>query len=250
VNAAKLSFSEDAAAWATGVGTGAASSAFLLVFGPAVGYYAGKSVHKKALCKKVREGLARDGVIRNVLRTWNEGAFRERGIQVWLEVPHDESAVDINLDMNRREKEEKKLARSFKIIVQPDDPSCAPLGMSLGSDVSPITPSSQHGQWSAGSSPVQGSVKSYMGAGQQSQGYFGKPIVQELPGSKPYAAPSQQGWGNQQYGPDGKQMVQELAGSETFIAELDAGNESFQRPPEAPPKVPPKDYAVGEHNFG
>ncbi|KAE9375779.1 hypothetical protein N431DRAFT_310693, partial [Stipitochalara longipes BDJ] len=128
VNAAKLSFSEDAAAWATGVGTGAASSAFLLVFGPAVGYYTGKSVHKKAVIKKVREQLAQDGELRNVFRKWNESAFRERGIQVWLEAPNDESAVDINLDMSRREKEAKKLARSFKIIVQPDDPSRAPLG--------------------------------------------------------------------------------------------------------------------------
>ena len=75
-------------------------------------------------------------------------------------------------------------------------------------------------------------------------------MVQELPGSRPYGAPLQQGWGNQQYAQyDGKQMVQELAGSEPFIAELDAGNESFQRTPNVPPKVPPKDH-FEEHSFG
>jgi len=236
----------------------------LLVFGPAVGYYTGKSVHKKAVIKKVREQLAQDGVLRNVLRTWNEGAFRERGIQVWLEAPHDDSAVDINLDMSRREKEERKLARSFKIIVQPDDPSCAPLGMSLGSGQSPVSPISQQGQWSAASSPSQASVKPYMGpvqqaqggwGNQQPQGYSGKPMVQELPGaySQPYGASSPQGWRNQQYfPPDGKQMgmVQELPGSGPFIAELDAGVGTFQSPPEAPPKVPPKDHDVKEHSFG
>ena len=53
-NAAKLTKTEDMKAWITGVGTGAASSAFLLVFGPPIGYYIGKSIHKKTVVKKVR----------------------------------------------------------------------------------------------------------------------------------------------------------------------------------------------------
>jgi Domain of unknown function (DUF4646) len=266
VNAAKLSFSEDAAAWATGVGTGAASSAFLLVFGPAVGYYTGKAVHKKTVVKKVKEKLAQDGDLRNVLRRWNEGSFRERGIQVWMEAPSEQVAVDAQPGMSSRdmEKEVKKMQRRFRIVVQPFDPRSAPLGQgSWGSEQSPVSPGSSHpvhssvqmaqGQgWASNQAPV----KPYMAPSQQSQsgsvnqqllGHDGKPMgmVQELPGStgKSYTAPVQQGWGNQQTAQlDGKQteMVQELPGTlgRPFIAELDGGD--FQQPPELPPKVPPK----------
>lgn len=256
VNTAKLSFSEDAAAWATGVGTGAASSAFLLVFGPAVGYYTGKAVHKKTVVKKVKEKLAQDGDLRNVLRRWNEGSFREKGIQVWMEAPSEQVAVDVQLGMSNRdvEREAKRLARRFRIVVQPFDPRNAPLGQTgWEREQSPVSSAISH----PGQSPEQISqgqgwnqsqapTKPYMAPAQQSQlgwgnqqplGHDGRPMgmVQELP-----APHVQHGWANQQL--DGKRMgtAQDLPGTPggPFIAELDGGD--FQRPPELPPKLPPK----------
>ena len=251
VNAAKLSFSEDAKAWATGVGTGAASSAFLLVFGPAVGYYTGKAIHKKTVVKKVQEKLAQDGELRSILRHWNEGSFRENGLQVWLEAPTEEIYVHVQPGVSRQdaEKEAKKLARRFKIVVQPYDPRSAPLGqMSRGNGQSPVSPANEYpGQNTVqvGQGQVwgtnQGPLKPY-GQVQQSQGgwghqkpvgYDGKPVgmVQELPGP-----PMQQS----QFKAKQTEMVQELPGG-SFIAELDGGNGDFQSPPELPPKVPPKE---------
>ncbi len=55
-----------------------------------VGCYTGKSVHKQTVLKKVKEKLAPDGELRNVFRRWNEGAFWERCVQVWLEAPTEE----------------------------------------------------------------------------------------------------------------------------------------------------------------
>jgi hypothetical protein len=256
VNAAKLTFREDAAAWATGVGTGAASSAFLLVFGPAVGYYTGKAVHKKTVIKKVKEKLAQDGELRNVLRSWNEGSFLERGVQVWLEAPSEEAAVDVQPGMSRKdvEKEAKRLARRFRIVVQPYDPRSAPLGQgSWGSGQSPVSLGSGHqGEgWGAEQVPVKpypAPVQhNHAGWGnQQAVGHGGNPMVQELPGppTKPYMTPPQQTWGNQQptqLGGQQVEMAQELPGlAAPFIAELDGGNGNFQRPPEIPPNDPPK----------
>jgi hypothetical protein len=233
VNAAKLSFSEDAAAWATGVGTGAASSAFLLVFGPVVGYYTGKSVHKKTVVKKVKEKLAQDGELRNVLRRWNEGAFRERGVQVWMEAPTEEVVLNVQPGMSQADiqKEAQKLAKRFRIVVLPYDPRNAPVGQNM-SPVSPLN--SQYGLWGSGQSPVQTAPAQGWGPNQAPM--------------KPYMAPMQQGqeyWGNQQQlRHDGKPvaMVQELpdAPAGPFIAELDAGTGTTQSPPGIPPKIPPK----------
>jgi hypothetical protein len=87
-------------------------------------------VHKKTVIKKVKEKLAQDGELRNALRSWNEGSFLERGIQVWLEVPSEEASVDVQLGMSRKdvENEAKRLARRFRIVVQLYDPRSAPLG--------------------------------------------------------------------------------------------------------------------------
>ncbi|KAH8759683.1 hypothetical protein F5882DRAFT_384469 [Hyaloscypha sp. PMI_1271] len=256
VNAATLTFREDAAAWATGVGTGAASSAFLLVFGPAVGYYTGKAVHKRTVIQKVKEKLAQDGELRNALRSWNEGSFLERGIQVWLEAPSEEAAVDVQLGMSRKdvEKEAKRLARRFRIVVQPCDPRSAPLGQgSWEIGQSPVSLGSGHqGEgWGAEQMPVKPypAPVQHTQAGwgnQQANGHGGNPMVQELPGlpTKPYMTHPQQTWGIQQpiqLGGQQVEMAQELPGlAAPFIAELDGGNGNLQRRPEIPPNVPPK----------
>jgi hypothetical protein len=193
VNTAKLSFSEDAAAWATGVGTGAASSAFLLVFGPAVGYYTGKAVHKRTVVKKVKEKLAQDGDLRNVLRRWNEGSFREKGTQVWMEAPSEQVAVDVQPGVSSRdvEREAKKLARRFRIVVQPFDPRNAPLGQT---------------GWESGQSPVSPAIS--LPGQNPEQISQGQGWNQSQAPTKPYMAlvqQSQLGWGNQQpLGHDGR----------------------------------------------
>ncbi|KAH8754736.1 hypothetical protein BGZ57DRAFT_860032 [Hyaloscypha finlandica] len=234
VNAATLTFREDAAAWATGVGTGAASSAFLLVFGPAVGYYTGKAVHKRTVIQKVKEKLAQDGELRNALRSWNEGSFLERGIQVWLEVPSEEASVDVQLGMSRKDVENKakRLARRFRIVVQPYDSRGAPLGR----------------EFKGGQSPVS------LGSGHQGEGWGAKQVsITRQVGvinkrmdmvEIPWCRSCQQTWGNQQpiqLGGQQVEMAQELPGlAAPFIAELDGGNGNFQRRPEIPPNVPPK----------
>jgi hypothetical protein len=228
-----------------------------------VGYYTGKAVHKKTVVKKVKEKLAQDGDLRNVLRRWNEGSFREKGIQVWMEAPSEQAVVDMQPGMSGYdvEREAKKLARRFRIVVQPFDPRNAPLGQTgWESEQSPVSPVISHpgqrpdqifqGQgWNQSQTPM----KPYMApvqqghlswGSQQPPGHDGRPtsMVQELPAppTTAYTTHVPHGWANQQL--DKKQMgtAQDLPGAlgESFIAELDGGD--FQRPPELPPKVPPK----------
>ena len=126
LNAAKLSASEDAAAWVAGVTTGAASSAFLLIFGPAVGYHTGKAIHKRTVVKKVKERLLEDGDIRAVLNKWNQGTFKWRGFRVWLEWPMDFMEI-IPKDFKEiipkvlmsKPSVEKKQEQRFKLMVFP-----------------------------------------------------------------------------------------------------------------------------------
>ncbi len=190
-------------------------------------------MHKKTVVKKVKEKLAQDGELRNVFKRWNEGAFRERGLQVWLEAPTEEVVLNVHPGMSQDDihREAKKLARRFRIVVSPFDPSNAPMGQG----VSPISPSSSHQvQWGAGQSPMQ--TAQAWAPGQAPM--------------KPYMVPAQQvqgGWGSQQpVGSDGKlvEMVQELPGAPArpFIAELDGGDGHPQLPPEISPKVPPKAF--------
>ncbi|KUJ13213.1 uncharacterized protein LY89DRAFT_737192 [Mollisia scopiformis] len=159
INAAKLTFAEDAAAWTTGVTTGTLTSPFLLVFAPVVGYYAGKSVHKKAVAKKVKEKLAVEGPLRATLRQWNEGVFLERGIQLWLEPPktNGEVIVDAPQDATPEQiaKIAKKQVKRFRFICTPYDPRNKP----LGTNYSPTSPLQSQNSWSAGqSTPSQSPV--------------------------------------------------------------------------------------------
>ena len=124
VNAGKLTAKEDYAAWSTGIATGTLTSAFLLVFGPLVGYAAGKTVHKKVVVSKVKERLLKDGDMRSVLRRWNELTFAAKGFQAWLDLPIDH---DVNLEPGVKEKKtkdvkkaEKKENRRFKIVIIPE----------------------------------------------------------------------------------------------------------------------------------
>jgi hypothetical protein len=149
VKAAKLTFVEDAAAWTTGVTTGTLSSPILLVFAPVVGYYAGKSVHKKTTIKKVRDKLAVEGPLRNILKQWNEGVFMERGIQLWLEPPNVGTAeviidVPANSTPQQIAKAAKKQAKRFRFVCMPFDPRNRPLGY----DYSPTSPSQSQSTWS------------------------------------------------------------------------------------------------------
>ncbi len=180
-----------------------------------------------------------------------------------MEAPSEQVAVDVQPGMSSCdvEREAKKLAKRFRIVVQPFDPRNAPLGQTRWeSEQNPMSPVISH----SGQSPEQISqgqgwnqsqvpTKPYTASVQQIQldwgnqqphGYDGGPMgmVQELPvpPTKPYTAHVHHGWANQQ--PDGKHLgtAQDLLGTigEPFIAELDGGD--FQRPPELPPKLPPK----------
>jgi len=128
VSAADLTIAEDKAAWATGAAIGTAATPFLLIFGPAIGYYAGKSVHKKTVKKKVMAKLAQDGELRNILRTWNEGFFRERGLQTWLEPP-----------------DSRQFTR-FRILIMPFDGKMAQPTRPASSPTSPTEASNWNGQ--------------------------------------------------------------------------------------------------------
>ncbi|KAK6582071.1 hypothetical protein PZA11_005768 [Diplocarpon coronariae] len=135
VKAAKLTSVEDKRAWTAGVASGAAASPFLLVFGPVVGYYTGKSVHKKTVVKKVQERLAQEGDLRSVIRNWNEGIFKERGVQVSLEPPTAIGQVLVDAgpgsNMRQTEKEAKRLAKRFRLVLVPLNSMIHGLGPSV-----------------------------------------------------------------------------------------------------------------------
>ncbi|RDL40278.1 uncharacterized protein BP5553_00257 [Venustampulla echinocandica] len=90
VAASKLTLKEDIAAWTTGITTGTVSSGLLLVFGPAVGYWLGRKVHRAAIEKKVQKNLTGDGDLRSIFLKWNETEFIARGFQAWLDLPNKE----------------------------------------------------------------------------------------------------------------------------------------------------------------
>jgi hypothetical protein len=130
VNAAKLTPAEDYLAWTAGITTGAVSTPILLVLAPVVGYYAGRSVHKKTVVKTVKEKLLQEGDLRSILRRWNEETFAQKGFQAWLELPrdpgelHKEYQINETLEQKKPEtqnKAAKKAARRFRIIIIPND---------------------------------------------------------------------------------------------------------------------------------
>lgn len=161
LNAARITASEDAAAWAMGTSVGLISSPLLLVFAPMVGYAAGKSVHKKTVVKIVKEKLAEDGQLRSVLRRWNDGAFKDRGCRAWLEPPTESRNVIMDMPVNATpkavRKEEKKNAKRFRIVIMPCDPRDLPVSSTgwspltqssngwSSNDQSPVTPSDANG---------------------------------------------------------------------------------------------------------
>lgn len=154
LEAAKLSFKEDAAAWTAGVTTGTLTMPLLLVFGPWAGYHAGKSVHRKAVAKKVKKLLVTEGPLRSTLRQWNEGVFLGLGIQFWLDPPNtnDEVIVDAPADATPKERQtaKKKQAKKFRFVCMPYDPRNAP----IGTDHNPTAPMNSQSSWSVNQSPV------------------------------------------------------------------------------------------------
>ncbi|PQE26925.1 hypothetical protein CJF31_00003662 [Rutstroemia sp. NJR-2017a BVV2] len=131
VEAAKLTTSENSAAIAAGVSTGLLSTGLLVFFGPVAGYYTGRSVHRKAVLKKVKGALMHEGPIRGVLRRWNDEIFHEKGIQAWLEMPIVKGEVNGNDQLlgpdgnpqkrTRKERKEKeKEERRYRIIIVPN----------------------------------------------------------------------------------------------------------------------------------
>lgn len=119
VEGAKLSATEDAAAWSAGASVGAVSSAFLLVFGPPIGYYTGKAIHKKTVVKKVKERMLENGSISAILNKWNQRNFKWRGFQVWLECPTDHIETTPGAPRHQA-KAEKKEAQRFRLVVIPN----------------------------------------------------------------------------------------------------------------------------------
>ncbi|KAH6682725.1 hypothetical protein B0J14DRAFT_429419, partial [Halenospora varia] len=87
IRTSKLTFKEDYAAWTAGVTTGTLSLPLLLPFGPMVGYWTGRKVHRQTVASKVQEKLVGEGDIRSILQTYNSMHFHEKGFQAWLELP-------------------------------------------------------------------------------------------------------------------------------------------------------------------
>lgn len=136
VEAAKLTASEDAAAWTAGASVGAVSSAFLLVFGPPIGYYTGKAVHKKTVIKKVKERLLENGDIRAVLNKWNQRNFKWKGFQVWLEAPG--APIEMTPGAPKHQiKAEKKDAQKFRLVVMPNTEVNEPFSAAPSSQIQP-----------------------------------------------------------------------------------------------------------------
>lgn len=226
VNAASLTAIEDKAAWTAGVATGAGASAFLLFFGPVVGYYAGKSIHKKTVVKKVKEKLAEgEGDLRSVLRQWNEGTFAERGVQASLEPPTEsgEVVVDQWPGASRKdlERAKERMKKRFRIVLVPFDARIHDLGPSRV-QISPVLPLSQ-----AQSLVSQGPSESVMARtseGRRSQYRDEQEDVEEapqLPPRKPGLAMTELA---------SNQGVVELASDRTpvVVFELDGGSSKIQ----------------------
>lgn len=146
VNAAKLTRIEDIAAWTTGVATGAGAFALLFLLGPVIGYYTGKSIHKKTVVTKVKEKLAEESSLRFVFRHWNDGIFGERGVQAMLCPPTESGEVVFDewpgASPKDLQKEARRLARKFRIVLMPFDARIHSLG-TLSLLESPVSPQSE-----------------------------------------------------------------------------------------------------------
>ncbi|ESZ92348.1 hypothetical protein SBOR_7258 [Sclerotinia borealis F-4128] len=141
VQAANLSLQEDWAAWTAGISTGVLSTSILVFGGPVAGYYTGRSVHRKKVIEKVKEGLMHQGNIRATLHEWNEQTFRDKGFQAWLELPvmkgeinGEETDEKEKSKKSKKDKKEKAKEQSrFRILIIP---TSAPMGRLMGNDPS------------------------------------------------------------------------------------------------------------------
>ncbi|KAF7866844.1 hypothetical protein EAF04_005685 [Stromatinia cepivora] len=111
VKAANLSLTEDWAAWTAGISTGLLSTGLLVFGGPFAGYYTGRSVHRKKVLNKVKDGLMHEGSLRATLHKWNEQTFRDKGFQVWLELPVVKGGSDGEDEEDEEDQKKKKMSR-------------------------------------------------------------------------------------------------------------------------------------------
>ncbi|EGE83697.1 hypothetical protein BDDG_06642 [Blastomyces dermatitidis ATCC 18188] len=72
--AVRLTLLEKCAVWSVGVGVGIVATGALAILGPIPAYYAGKSVKKSRVAKKVRRSQKGKGDLEVTLNTWNENA--------------------------------------------------------------------------------------------------------------------------------------------------------------------------------
>ncbi|APA12544.1 predicted protein [Sclerotinia sclerotiorum 1980 UF-70] len=141
VKAASLSLTEDWAAWTAGISTGVLSTGLLVFGGPVAGYYTGRSVHRKKVLDKVKDGLMHEGSLRSTLHKWNEQTFRDKGFQAWLELPVVKGEINGEEDEEQKKKKksrkERKLKekerRRFRIVIVSNN---APMGMIMGNQQS------------------------------------------------------------------------------------------------------------------
>lgn len=103
------------------------------------------------MAKKVKERLASDGPLKNTLRSWNEGVFMQRGIQLWLEPPTENGEVIVDVPENAGPKEiqkvVKKQAKRFRFVVMPYDPRNPVIGMNHN----PVSPMQSQVGWNRSS---------------------------------------------------------------------------------------------------
>ncbi|TEY75893.1 hypothetical protein BOTCAL_0063g00260 [Botryotinia calthae] len=173
VKAASLTLQEDWAAWTAGISTGVLSTGLLVFGGPFAGYYTGRSVHRKKVLEKVKDGLMHEGSLRATLHKWNEQSFRGKGFQAWLELPvvkgevngdHEEGGTKKKLSRKEKSLKKKEQGR-FRIVIIPND---APMGMLM---------SSQHSTWSLGN--VESNQRSGIAEAPDTQQI--QPAIAELP---------------------------------------------------------------------
>lgn len=95
IKAARITMGDDFLAWVAGISTGTLLLPFLLPFGPWVGWRTGKKVHRNKLTAIVKERLLEGGSMISILREWNQGEWKQRSFNVWLEFPGD-PGVDVD----------------------------------------------------------------------------------------------------------------------------------------------------------
>lgn len=143
---------EDWAAWTAGISTGVLTTSLLIFAGPVAGYYTGRSVHRKKVVSKVKDGLMEEGKLRAVLHEWNEKSFQDKGFRAWIELPalkgeidSDEIDKETRKKRTRKEKKAKEKERSrFRIVIVPHS-------LAMGTYISQSSwnlAEVQSGQWS------------------------------------------------------------------------------------------------------